>query len=263
MVFPRARVSRDELPWNSSDSRSSRSPMVSRTRFGISIPTVDFPEMRSMRTDSAWSARQRSSASEVILLYLMPGVGLELERGDDRTGMDLQHLPLDRELPRARLEHLRPLHEVFFVGLYFLAPGLEDPERRHVPPALLRIEGEDLLLRLGQPTSGAFFGGRRPSRRLRRFCRAPRVPACFLLLSLSPSPSARASSPRARGASPCVSSPGSGGRRSRSRRPSSSATTRTTRNPLESDQWVTTTIAVKRSVTSRMNAPIGLSASTR
>ena len=44
--------------------------------FGIWIPTVDFPGMRSMMTDSACMARQRSSASPVILLYFTPASGL-------------------------------------------------------------------------------------------------------------------------------------------------------------------------------------------
>src|SRR5881409_3613677 len=40
------------------------------------MPTVDLPGMRSMRTDSACMARQRSSASPVTLEYLTPASGL-------------------------------------------------------------------------------------------------------------------------------------------------------------------------------------------
>ena len=76
MVFPSTSVRRAELPWNSSVSRISRRPIVSRFTFGISMPTVDFPEIRSIRADSALSARHRSSESAVILLYLIPASGL-------------------------------------------------------------------------------------------------------------------------------------------------------------------------------------------
>ena len=49
------------------------------------MPTVDLPGMRSISTDSACIARQRSSARPVILRVLHAGVGLELERRDDRA----------------------------------------------------------------------------------------------------------------------------------------------------------------------------------
>ena len=48
----------------------------SRFGFGIWMPTVDFPGMRSIRTDSACIARHRSSARPVTLLYLTPASGL-------------------------------------------------------------------------------------------------------------------------------------------------------------------------------------------
>src|SRR4029453_2816605 len=50
--------------------------MASRFGFGIWMPTVDLPGMRSISTDSPCIARQRSSASPVILLYLTPASGL-------------------------------------------------------------------------------------------------------------------------------------------------------------------------------------------
>ena len=41
-----------------------------------SIPIVDFPGMRSIRIDSACSARHKSSVSPVMRVYLIPASGL-------------------------------------------------------------------------------------------------------------------------------------------------------------------------------------------
>ena len=60
----------------SGDSITSRSAIVSRLRLGTSIPTVDFPGMRSMSIDSACNARHRSSVSPVMREYLIPASGL-------------------------------------------------------------------------------------------------------------------------------------------------------------------------------------------
>ncbi len=76
MVLPSASVRREVERRYASDSSSSRREICSRLGFGIWMPTVDFPGMRSIRTDSACIARQRSSASPVILLYLTPASGL-------------------------------------------------------------------------------------------------------------------------------------------------------------------------------------------
>ena len=76
MVLPSASVSRDVERRYASDSSSSRMEICSRFGLGIWIPTVDLPGMRSMSTDSACMARQRSSASPVILLYFTPASGL-------------------------------------------------------------------------------------------------------------------------------------------------------------------------------------------
>ena len=54
----------------------SRRNIFSRCAFGTSMPTVDLPGMRSMRIDSAFKARQRSSARPTTRLYLIPGSGL-------------------------------------------------------------------------------------------------------------------------------------------------------------------------------------------
>ncbi len=54
----------------------SRSEICSRLVFGIWMPTVDLPGMRSIRTDSAFSASDRSSARLVTFAYLTPASGL-------------------------------------------------------------------------------------------------------------------------------------------------------------------------------------------
>ena len=76
MSLPRASVSFDFEPINSCDSKFSRSQMISRSRLGTCIPTVDFPAMRSMRMLSALRARHRSSVRLVMRVYLMPASGL-------------------------------------------------------------------------------------------------------------------------------------------------------------------------------------------
>ena len=76
MVLPSASVSFEADRLYGSDSSSSRSEIVSRCSFGIWMPTVDLPGRRSISTDSACIARQRSSASPVIFLYFTPASGL-------------------------------------------------------------------------------------------------------------------------------------------------------------------------------------------
>ena len=62
--------------WNSSDSMTWRSAMISRRELGTSMPTVGLPGMRSIRMDSACRPRHRSSVRVVMRLYLMPASGL-------------------------------------------------------------------------------------------------------------------------------------------------------------------------------------------
>ena len=76
MSLPMAIVSFDLVPRNSCDSMFSRSQIISRSRFGTWMPTVLLPGMRSTRMLSARKARQRSSVSPMMRLYLMPASGL-------------------------------------------------------------------------------------------------------------------------------------------------------------------------------------------
>src|SRR6266481_4223308 len=85
---------------NSGASRISRSAIVCRLRFGTSIPIVDFPGMRSIRIDSACSARHKSSVSPVMRVYL---------------NVKFQAFLLDRARP------LLQLHLIQFVAALALA----------------------------------------------------------------------------------------------------------------------------------------------
>src|SRR5476649_2176393 len=76
IVLPSAIVSLDVDRRYASDSSSSRSEIGSRVALGIWIPTVDLPAMRSISTESAFIARQRSSARPVIFAYFTPASGL-------------------------------------------------------------------------------------------------------------------------------------------------------------------------------------------
>ena len=76
MSFPSASVISDGDCAKTSVSMMSRRVMRSRLRLGTSMPTVDDPEMRSMRIDSAFSARARSSPRFTTLAYFTPADGL-------------------------------------------------------------------------------------------------------------------------------------------------------------------------------------------
>ena len=73
---PIASVSLLDEPTNSCASTISRSAIVCRVMFGTSMPIVDFPGIRSIKIDSACSARHKSSVNPIIRLYLMPASGL-------------------------------------------------------------------------------------------------------------------------------------------------------------------------------------------
>ena len=92
------------------------------------MPTVDLPGSRSMRIDSACSARHRSSASPVILLYLTPASGLNSNVVTTGPGMNLHDRAFDRELAALFLEQPRALHQLALVDLPL---GLRRIEQRH------------------------------------------------------------------------------------------------------------------------------------
>ena len=142
------------------------------------MPTVDLPGMRSISTDSACMARQRSSARPGDLAVLHAGVGLELEGRDHGAGMDLRDLAFDRELAALLLELPRGVHQLALVDLALGLRRVEQRQRRQREGAVLPLRG-----RLGGSGSGSGSGGvsgrlarddgrRRPRRRCRRRARA-------------------------------------------------------------------------------------------
>ncbi len=75
MLVPRARVRTEGDFLKRSSARSVPSRIVPRSRLGTSIPRVERPAMRSMRTDSARRASARSSWRFTTCETLTPGAG--------------------------------------------------------------------------------------------------------------------------------------------------------------------------------------------
>ena len=128
--LPRGSVSLEDECENSGDSMMSRSAIVSRRALGTSIPTVDLPGMRSIRIDSARSARQRSSARPGNPAVFDSGLGLELESGHHRAGIDLRHVAADFEFrallfdgPRALLQFASPIFSLRSEGCSRIVGG--------------------------------------------------------------------------------------------------------------------------------------------
>ena len=77
MSLPNARVKADDESWNTRAFNTSLSRTISRSSFGISIPTTDLPGITSTtRTLRTARERARSFARLEILLTLTPGAGL-------------------------------------------------------------------------------------------------------------------------------------------------------------------------------------------
>ena len=74
--IPSAIVRRDGERRNLSLSTTSRSAMMSRLRFGTSIPIAARPGMRSIRTFSAARASARSFSRDATCETLTPADGL-------------------------------------------------------------------------------------------------------------------------------------------------------------------------------------------
>src|SRR5258707_4695786 len=74
---------------NSGASMISRSAMVCRLILGTSMPMVDLPGMRSIKMDSACSARQIFRETDDAAV-LDARFGPEFERRDHRHGIDLR-----------------------------------------------------------------------------------------------------------------------------------------------------------------------------
>ncbi len=68
-------------------------------------------------------------------------VRLELERGDDRTRMNLDHRPFDRELAAFLFEQASAIHQLAFVDLAFGLRRVEERQRRQGVVALPAFRG--------------------------------------------------------------------------------------------------------------------------
>ncbi len=73
------------------------------------------------------------------LAVLDAGVGFELVRRDDRTGVDLHHVPFDRELAALLLELPGAVHQLPLVDFLFTPGRVEQRERRLRVGAALSI----------------------------------------------------------------------------------------------------------------------------
>ena len=112
-------------------TRAARAARSARAlRFGIWMPTVDLPGMRSISTDSACIARHRSSARPVIFEYFTPASGLNSKVVTTGPGMDLDDRAFDRELAALLLEQPRAVHQLALVDL-----ALGPAARRAAPAA--------------------------------------------------------------------------------------------------------------------------------
>ncbi len=91
--------------------------MVCRVMFGTSIPIVDLPGMRSIKIDSACSARHKSSVSPMIRLYLIPASGLNSNVVTTGPRIDLRHASLNVEFEALGFNRARAVLQFIFIKL--------------------------------------------------------------------------------------------------------------------------------------------------
>ena len=135
----------------------------------------------------------------MIFEVLDASVRLELERGDDRSGMDLDHRSFDRELAALFFQETRAVHQFALVDLALGLRRIEQRERRQrivALPAFGRRLGDRFRIRQweGRRRHGHF---RRASRRLGTNAAEHRRRGRHIVrLGRLPSPAARPSSAR-------------------------------------------------------------------
>ena len=113
MSLPSAIQSGGTWPRFGSASRISRIATIATVRFGISMPTADFPGIgASMRTLVAASASARSSASDGDSRNLDAALGLELVARDRRPALDVRNLRADAEARERVFENVRAVRLV-------------------------------------------------------------------------------------------------------------------------------------------------------
>ncbi len=119
------------------------------------------------------------------LRVLHAGVGLELERGHDRPGMDLRDRPLDRELAAFLFQQARAVHQLALVDLALGLGRVEQRQRRQGIVALAPLGRRfGHRLRVGQRQRRGRHGDLRRLRRRERFEAAEerRLRRCALLV---------------------------------------------------------------------------------
>ena len=136
--LPSASVSLEGELTNSADSICSRRAIVCGDAFGTSMPTVDFPGMRSIRMDSALQREAQIVREAGDAAVLDAGLGLEFVSGHHRAGIDLRHVAADVELLALLLDGVRAFLEFVFVDLLAALRVGEQRGRRQLVSGLAR-----------------------------------------------------------------------------------------------------------------------------
>ena len=124
------------------------------------MPTVDLPGIRSISTDSAFSASDRSSARPVTFAYFTPASGLNSKVVTTGPGVDLDDRPGHRELVALLLEQAGGVHQLALVDLVLALRRVEQRQRRQGEAVLLPLD-RHLRFELGdrgRPRRGAGVG---------------------------------------------------------------------------------------------------------
>ena len=164
------------------DRRPTRAARAARSaralRFGIWMPTVDLPGMRSISTDSACIARHRSSARPVIFEYFTPASGLNSNVVTTGPGWICTTEPSTENSRHFSSSSRAAVHQLALVDLALGLRRVEQRERRQRVVALAPL-GRRLRrrLRIRTAASGSALGkvhlGRLRRRERSGRCRRP------------------------------------------------------------------------------------------
>ena len=104
--------------------------IIARCRFGTSIPSVERPAMRSMRTDSALSASARSSCRLTIWLTFTPGAGWNSNTVITGPGLIPSTVPSTPNSVQRCADGLAEAHQLALVETARHRLGLQQIDRR-------------------------------------------------------------------------------------------------------------------------------------
>ena len=142
-------------------TRAARAARSARAlRFGIWMPTVDLPGMRSISTDSACIARHRSSARPVIFAYFTPASGLNSNVVTTGPGWIWTTLPSTENSRHFSSSSRARVHQLALVDL---ALGLRRVEQRDGRQRVVALAALGRRLRRSAPDRAAAARARRPS----------------------------------------------------------------------------------------------------